>query len=653
MSYFSFVDTTFKRIHFNIDSNLNDESKSNIHKFLKLIEGSNRQKAELMDYLRNETSKNDMGFWILHAHEYCHFLQTFYYPYLYLISYFQYKALMRLPIQIRETNEDIEIDKIWFTKEINGNFQLSSHKVSFYWEGNELVVNDDPDERIDINRRLFSINDFVENAASIFQFQVLTDNKSDYNDYHEWITNPSNKVYKNVYLFLEKKVGKALAFNMLKKIPQIMFRTTDPIPVFVALVNYWIENHLSEYDLKIEYLEALVEYSICQNHSVINIEGLFSVLELPEQKYIGMEEFQNLLSQTEEYPLSHLIKTFIDKKDVYNQYNKSLLDVDRESFFKLYYNDFKPHLVQYYFRDVEGIIKPILELCDDYFSIDVTVNKTKIGNFYYALYFQMRIADISFEIIHNKSNDLVPMNCSIRECPYYQIKLCRTWKSTPKKYSDCTFPIFFKLIYKKEIDAKNRTLLNIDINENDLEKEYKIKLDLHNQIARINYTILEDRITLDVPIDELDNDAGDYFNSFIKLLFEQTDYNYKSLFNKVFIQFMGFEKDKREIYEIQKIVDWVSNLKKQIPELFYYLNWDINRLSKPPKTQPTVILPIFLKYNKLESGFQFTENVYEFLTKKQIDYLIAFCIDKGLDPKKTISLYINNIIDNLNLAYGN
>lgn len=649
MSYFSFLDTTFRRIHFNFDSHLSEGARPHFYDFLKSFEGSNKQKAELADYLRNEISKNDLGFWILHAHEYCHFLQTFFYPYLYLLSYFQFKALIRFPIQVKETKEDIDIDKIWFSEKIDENFKISSQKFPFYWNGNELTI---PESEQGHNIRWFSLNDFVENATSIFQFQIITDNKSNYDDYYEWISYPSNKVYKNVYLFLEKKVGKATAFNMIRKLTQVMFRTTDPVPVFRSLVNYWIKNHSDKEDLEIEYLEVLVN-SIKQESSIIDLHGLFSVFDLPETRYIGLDDFLSILVQTEEYPLSHLIKSFVNKYNIYEEYNNCIIEIDREKFFKLYYNDFKPHLVQYYFQDLELNLKPLIELCDNYFEIKINIKGKDIGDFYYVLNNQMKIADTSFEIIQSKSDDLIPMNCSIKECPIYHIKLCRTWKSTPKNYNDCTFPIFFKLLFSKKIDAKNRKLLHIEINEQELEKEYKEKLDLHNNIARVNFAIIYNRNVLIIPKDELINDASDYFNLFIKILIEDKDYSYKDLFNSVFIQFKGFEDDKREVYEIPEIVNWVFNLKESIPELFYYLNWEIDHYSEPPKTQPTVILPMFLKYIKHELGFQFTENVFEFLTKKQLSSLIDFCLKKELDPKETIQTYIDNIIYNLKLAYGN
>lgn len=650
MGYFSFLDTTFRRIFFNFDSHLTVEGRQFYEEFLKSFENSSKQKAALINYLKDEILKNDIEFWILHAHEYNHFVQTFFYPYLYLMSYFQFKAFMEFPIQVRATEEDINLDDIKFITKINENFQIGSHKIPFYWNGNDIEIGEPVDQKEKI--RWFCLNDFIENATSIFQFQFVNDNADIYNEYYKWVTNPSNRVYKNIYLFLVEKVGKATAYNMIRKITQVMFRCTDPIPMFRSIVNYWIDKHNDEEDLDLEYLE-LISKSGCQDDKTINVSDLYSVFELPEKKYLGYEEFQDILSQTTIYPISHLCKYFLDKNNVYKEFNSCLIDIDKEKFFKLYYNDYPPHLTQYFFEDEKIKFNPVVEVNNDYFNIDVVINEKKVGNFYSVLNIDMKIADISFEIIHSKSNDLIPMNCSFIDCPYYKLKLCRSWKAIPKKYHDCSFPYFFKMVFHKEIDVDNRRLKQIEINEEQLEKEYAEKLDIHNAASNLNYTVLSDRIILDVPVDELDNDPSSYFNLFISKLIEEKKYNQMELFNYIFIHFMGHDDDKREIYEIPKIVTWINNLKESVPELFYYLNWDIDSSSKPKKSQPTVMLPMFVKYIKHSEGFEFTENIYEFLIDKQILDINTFCKKNKLDSSKIILDYTNNILTNINLNYDN
>jgi len=579
MNYFSYLDTTFRTIHLNFDSHLTEEAEPYFTNQLKLYNNSNKHKALIINYIKDEVFKKDFSLWILHAHEYCHFLQTFFYPYIYLSSYFQYKALITVQSQIYSRTEDILIDNIWFIPEINESFYFNNYQVPFYWIDNELIVGSKNQKMPEA--RLFCINDFVENATSIFQFQFTGNNKKTPKEYFNWINNPANKGYKNVYMFLVKKVGEEKAYNMIRKITQLMFRTTEPIPVFLALVNYWIQNHSDEDDLDYEYLEVVIKQTLNKAVEQINVSEIFSVNKLPNRRYIGFDEFVNILDETNDYPISHLARFLINQYNTFEEYNDYLININHEKFFELYYKSFNPHITQYHLKDLNSNYKPIIEVYDSYQSIEIKINDKNYGSFYSILNEAMKVANISFEIIKRKSDNIIPMNCSLQECPYYNLKLCRTWTSLPQKYEDCSFPSFFQLLFNKKIDVENRKLIHTSLNYENLEIQYQEKYEKNKRISSVNYQIQEDRIILFVPIEELKKNGKAYFSDFINILVQVKDFKIEDLLGKVFIQFMDFENDSRDIFEILEIKDWMKSLKEEVPELFYYLNWEYDLQHSP------------------------------------------------------------------------
>lgn len=51
-------------------------------------------------------------------------------------------------------------------------------------------------------------------------------------------------------------------------------------------------------------------------------------------------------------------------------------------------------------------------------------------------------------------------------------------------------------------------------------------------------------------------------------------YEKKRLRGKIIIIFNGYEQDRREVYQVREITNWVDRLLKNVPHLFYFLSRD-------------------------------------------------------------------------------
>ncbi|AIQ59019.1 hypothetical protein [Paenibacillus borealis] len=51
-------------------------------------------------------------------------------------------------------------------------------------------------------------------------------------------------------------------------------------------------------------------------------------------------------------------------------------------------------------------------------------------------------------------------------------------------------------------------------------------------------------------------------------------YEKKKLQGKITIIFNGYEQDRREVYQVREITNWVDRLLKNVPHLFYFLSRD-------------------------------------------------------------------------------
>lgn len=92
--YFSYLDTTFRSVHFNIDSRLANESKDFYKDLFDKFKYSNKDRTALAKKLKDDFFENNPDFINLVIHEYSHYWQTFFYPYIYITSYLQFLALI-------------------------------------------------------------------------------------------------------------------------------------------------------------------------------------------------------------------------------------------------------------------------------------------------------------------------------------------------------------------------------------------------------------------------------------------------------------------------------------------------------------------------------------------------------------------------------
>jgi hypothetical protein len=116
-------------------------------------------------------------------------------------------------------------------------------------------------------------------------------------------------------------------------------------------------------------------------------------------------------------------------------------------------------------------------------------------------------------------------------------------------------------------------------------------------------------------------------------------------FDKVLISIYGYEKDSRELYEIEEVKRYLNFLDRSFPFLFYYGRKDI------PRNANIFSLMIMstCKYNKLDSGMIEIEN------DSLIEFLLAhyYYLNKLMIELQYSRTEIDNVIQKIDkIVYG-
>ncbi|MCB9746816.1 MAG: hypothetical protein H6755_00230 [Candidatus Omnitrophica bacterium] len=601
---------------------------------------SNKDKRFILQNLKEKVLDKDVEFWNLMVHEYSHYWQTFFYPYIYIASYLQFLALVNSPRQFKDIKEDLEIDKIGFIPKMNTNLYLYSKSFPFYWVGDEIDIGE---EACKIrSARWFSINDFVENATSIFHFKFVHAKNPTPDLYFDWVNNPVNKVYKNIYMFLVKKIGKTASFNLLPKLVQLMFRCTDPVPRFCALLNYYMKHHKGEDDLEYKYLKFIAELDNPKEKFDFNLNNLISVDDLPLHYSISNEDFIKCVKSSKGYPLSILALDFLERHNVYGEYEDYFINTDRDKLSFLM-RELKPYFVTYHFNDLTENAQPLLELSDNLMDLEFEFPNGDKTTFYTATINYMRTAHTSFEIIRSKSDNSIPHFCILKDCPYHQLKFCRRWINTPRHFEDCSFPHFLKMGFYKRVDIENRMLIHDDSNIDKSIEEFTKFYEKQIEIAQLNYYLVRDVVIFQIPKERLKESPLEYFNRFIVHLINDRNFDLEYLKSNLVLQFMDFNEDPREVFDIPEISNWLRNLFSQVPHLLFFLKVEKPFIEFESSSQFTFILPILIKHQRKDGYFIFEENISRYIVEKHLPHVFEFCTQNKLNGEKICFEIINKL----------
>jgi hypothetical protein len=633
--YFSYVDTIFRTINFNITSNLTKEGKDFFLNLFKKFKSANKQKADVMGHIIHEYLFKDPEFQQLFIHECNHYWQTFYYPYLYILSYFQYSTLIEIAGALREHEEDIFLDKyIEVNPSLNTSLVLASSSFKLIWENNKLKVKH---EKItNVGERLFCLNDFIENATSIFQFQVIFNEDASYQKYEQWVKNPSNKVYKNLYIFLSHKLGAESAYKMIPPLVQIIFQTTEPLSFFCALINCFIEKKDFNWDYEI-LKAALLQY---QNPDIeFNMNQYNSISDLPQAGYISQNQYNQIIKSTKEYPLSAIAEYYLSLCNG-KQLQETLLINANSKNLDILLKEFPPHSITYNFTDFQGEYRPVAIFSHVYEHIYHSLPKNQKNPVLQNIFELAKSLDI-VQVLILKNFSLIPHNCRLTNCKYHSTFLCRRWFSTPRKIEDCPFPEYLTLNFYKQLNFENMSLTHVSQNQEDIYKIKFVDKSVNYETKnRVNYYFIENYIILEVPEKNINKLDTNYFIDFLASLREKENLLPIDLENKIFIQFRGYDQDPREIYEIPEVVLWFKQLRKKLPYLFYYLNIDVIIENKILYLQPTIIIPVFVGYTVEDKGVSINlDDFRQVFIQESVTALINFCESFDLDVEKIVSRY--------------
>ena len=624
-TYFSYVDTSLRIIYLNIWSNFDDPSINFLKALNEEYKYAPRLKNKFKSQIIDQNFRKNSILQTLLLHEWHHYLQSIYYPYLYYLTFIEFKTIFNCQIQIQNFAKDLDFSDgkfLLLNKEVYTNLTYQLFRSRFYWDGNHtLNFTIENIKKYNILENEFCIIDLIENVTSIFQFNTAFGKDANWEDYWFWIRDPINKTYKNLYLFLSKEIGYEKAYKILPLLTQLSFHTTEPIQAFCILFNhlnlFYNEENLSQsFEGGLNLLEAIFP------SGELDVQGnLF--IEKSQIHFITRTNYEKIIEESFYFPLSIPAKKLLDLKNLNNTFETLLISVNESGNIEKLWDEFQPMAVVYNFLDFSVRENAVV------YQFDVkTILGEKSENYLSEM---TRLRDITLSLISPYNSEL-PHNCHHVDCEFYSLNLCRRWNAIPLTPDVCEFPYWFAKTFNKEILPAEQRLRHL-ITEADFEeiamKESLIKRKLRQRLSWDYFIDKTGKYTLAILKEIVEKNDTDYFVSFTDMLHEKSPYS--DLGASILLNFEDFLEDEREVFEIPEIINWFHKLKQNFPQLFYFLNLE------EEKDKGIYIISFFVPHvvqHMNNKKFQITfekERLPQFF-KAEFYTFSKFCNHHSLDP---------------------
>ena len=585
--YFSYIDTSLRIIHINHETKLAEDIKEKINASIDQAETSAHIRQHIISkYIRNQL-QNDTGLGELHIHEFHHYLQGLFYPFLFYINWLEFDDLIHLRSVIKSSDEKIfKIKDFGLTGEFITNFQYTSQKFQLYWNEGRLWLKS-PDEDV-ISQEVFTLNDLLEDVTTIFQYKLITKNPNA-DDFYEYILNPSNKCYRRLYKFLTKKLGKQFTYDLLPIFVQIAFTTTEPMGAFCNAVSYAIYNFqdyelFEREDIFKSILDKLEEE--LGSHEIDPINDL-SIYALPNKvlKHTGIKKLIDFTYEQKEfshYPFSLHARKFFGLLEKNEQLLFEILKIDKQKF-ALLLKTFEPMVIHYHFTEMKGR-NGVLVIGKDYID-----EPGPLGIDYpYYIKELLKVKEITQGLLTDIQS-IVPGNCHHEDCAYHPLGLCKKYNSIPEHYKDCGFPNLFTVIFHRKINIEERTLDKISIHDVDIN--WDIYIQRSHKSRRFNYVEHNNNYVLTIGNEDFtQREKQNMFKDFIDYLITNKNETKAKLCSRITLDFYGFDDDPRKVNDIPDIKEWMQKTMNQVPEFLVYIDFssDVDHLE--------MILPALIKH---------------------------------------------------------
>jgi hypothetical protein len=376
MSYYSYIDTALRVIHINRSNEGGDERTEKLNEMLRSLKASKEFQGELiLENIKYNLQSAELN--LLMVHESHHYWQSLFYPYLFYINFLEFHTLSLMRLQLeRFPDEKIKLGTLRLEPKIAHNLQYCSDKFRYRWKDDGQL---DVDTR-DLNAyskyesNIFSLNDLIEDATTIFQYKATQPDASAEN-YFRWIQNPVNRGYKKLYKFLVRRFDKAYAYHFIPILVQLAFHTTEPVSMFMNLVNltiyhgFWRDLSPSDYGLiKIFFMEYVkpISFSVAETLSINDMPVGWITPEFHRE----IVEYAYSNPTSVHYPLSVHAKKHLDRLAEDPTVEEALIGVDTKSVDKLLAQYF-PFAIHFNFLDQEARHTALITGSDDYQHIDI------------------------------------------------------------------------------------------------------------------------------------------------------------------------------------------------------------------------------------------------------------------------------------------
>jgi len=592
----SYLDTTLRIIHINRYSGLPQETTDAMREYMKEAETSAPIRREFItQHLLTEHNTNEEMLKVL-SHEFHHYLQGLFYPFLYYLSWLELDNLMYLGKDLKDSTADsYPISSLHMNDDFFRNYYFLHQLVEFYIDQAHLKIRIPETETYGSN--VFTLNDLLEDATTIFEYRINVENPNA-EDFEKWINNPANNCYKKTYRFLKTVLGRENTFNLLPLIVQVAFSCTDPLSGFCGAVSYinirglnYKKRPMHElFKDVMSFLESKMGRIVLapsKHHFLMNIPA----------STVHYENMQLVTARAEggtgalHFPLNLQFKKVAARIQSDPSYQTHILQANKATFQELL-KEFYPFAIHYHYKDFDGRNGTIV-MGEEYRDA-----KTPQGHTYPFYVKELIKIKETHMALFSKIHSSIDNNCHHQDCSYYSLGLCKLWNSIPLNFKDCGFPQWFAYLFQRKIDLANKTLIKITKEEADANyEEYSRR---SSKSRSFEYKLLNPGYLLTIDAQDIkDERSKTMFPDFIAFLKEEYKESNQTLFSSISLDFYGYNHDPRPIFSIPEVTNFIRESKKLVPELLYYINFDSEIDHK------FILLPMFVEHETKEVDGQF------------------------------------------------
>jgi hypothetical protein len=443
----SYTDTTIGAVWFNI--HVPPSPSSDLANILRLAAApaTKAVKDELIAAVRNHVDEHH---WPLRAHEWCHVLQAFAYPALYLRSLRELRVVQQTLDSLQGSGEikrpfKVLLDPDWLAT-IRG---PQEHVYRLHFEADNTFVlepasADSPSTIDDITE-----TDLLESDAMIFQFKVERRGEGTGKEFADWLRQPRH--YARAFKLAARYLGESNAFVALPALVRSSYETTWPVTAFAHLIELILQSPSDlPMQIGVDRLYDFLSFSLTKN--------LPSPSQGPDSRepgrqeefvYLDVDALGRLADQGEYSPLTPYVRTFLARRKADSDYPRWLFHP--HEFFTgrdvlagvSGIDEYRPVI------SITRILHPEIRLGQSVLEVAPAFADKPwppLPEMTYQQYLVdwIRYKELVFEMA-TPAYEGYGHSCPHTACQWHDTSLCRKWATIPKRYEDCWFPQWFSV----------------------------------------------------------------------------------------------------------------------------------------------------------------------------------------------------------------